>query len=85
MYEASFSNTPEIAYLTEAVSHVSDIQAQNSFLLRSLINESKIKVCKDFEEEEGRINNDLLSRLIIVGGPLIQPGPGMQDQLVRQV
>ncbi len=85
MYEASFSNTPEIAYLTEAVSHVSDVQAQNSFLLRSLINENKIKVCKDFEEEEGRINNDLLSRLIIVGGPLIQPGPGMQDQLVRQV
>jgi hypothetical protein len=68
LYEASFSNTPEIAYLTEAVSHVSDVQAQNSFLLRSLINENKIKVCKDFEEEEGRINNDLLSRLIIVGG-----------------
>ena len=85
LYEASFSSTPEIAYLTEAVSHVSDVQAQNSFLLRSLINESKIKVCKDFEEEEGRINTDLLSRLIIVGGPLIQPRPGMQDQLVRQV
>jgi hypothetical protein len=50
-----------------------------------LINDNKIKVCKDFEEEEGRINTDLLSRFIIVGGPLIQPGPSMQDQLVRQV
>jgi hypothetical protein len=85
LYEAAFTNTPEIAYLTEAVSHVSDIQAQNSFLLKSLINDSKIKVCKDFEEEEGRINTDLLSRFIIVGGPLIQPGPIMQDQLVCQV
>ncbi len=85
MYEASFSNTPEIAYLTEAVSHVSDIQAQNSFLLKALINENKIKVSKDHEEEEGRINTDLLHRLIIVGAPLIQPRPGMQDQLVRQV
>ena len=85
MYEASFSNTPEIAYLTEAVSHVSDIQAQNSFLLKALINENKIKVSKDHEEDEGRINTDLLHRLIIVGAPLIQPGPGMQDQLVRQV
>ncbi len=72
-------------YLTEAVSHVSDIQAQNSFLLKSLINENKIKVCKDHEEDEGQINTDLLSRLIIIGGPLIQPGPSMQDQLVRQV
>jgi len=85
LYETAPSSTPEIAYLTEAVSHVSDIQAQNSFLLRALISENKIKVCKDFEEEEGRINCDLLNRLIIVGGPLIQPGPGMQDQLVRQV
>jgi hypothetical protein len=85
LYEAAFSNTPEIAYLTEAVSHVSDIQAQNSFLLKALINENKIKVSKDHEEDEGRINTDLLSRLIIVGAPLIQPGPSMQDQLVRQV
>jgi hypothetical protein len=85
LYEASLPTTPEINYLTEAVSHVSDIQAQNSFLLKALINDNKIKVCKDFEEEEGRINTDLLSRFIIVGGPLIQPGPSMQDQLVRQV
>jgi hypothetical protein len=85
LYEASFPSSPEVAYLTEAVGHVSDVQAQNSFLLKMLINDNKIKACKDAEEEEGRINTDLLSRLIIVGGPLIQPGPSMQDQLVRQV
>jgi hypothetical protein len=50
-----------------------------------LQDENKIRVCKDFEEEEGRMNTDMLNRLIIVGGPLIQAGPGMQDQLVKQV
>jgi hypothetical protein len=85
IFGASFSSTPEIAYLREAVGHVSDIQAQNSFLLKTLLNDSKIKTARDHEEDEGRINTDLLSRFIIVGGPLIQPGPSMQDQLVRQV
>jgi hypothetical protein len=85
IYEASLSSKPEIAYLTEAIGHASDIQVQNSFQIKVLQNESKIKTCRDFEEEEGRINTDLLSRLIIVGGPLIQPGPSMQDQLVKQV
>jgi len=78
-------STPEIAYLTEAIGHVSDVQAHNSFMLKSLLNDSKIKTCRDHEEDEGRINTDLLSRLIIVGGPLIQPRPSMQDQLVCQV
>jgi hypothetical protein len=77
--------SPELSYIVEAIGNASAIQAQTSFQLKLLQNESKIKVCKDFEEEEGRINTDMLSRLIIVGGPLIQAGPGMQDQLVKQV
>jgi hypothetical protein len=85
LFEASFSSTPEIAYLTEAIGHVSDVQAQNSFLLKTLLNDSKVKTYRDHEEDEGRINTDLLHRFIIVGGPLIQPRPSMQDQLVRQV
>ncbi len=79
------SSSPELSYIVEAIGNASAIQAQTSFQLKLLQNESKIKVCKDFEEEEGRINTDMLSRLIIVGGPLIQAGPGMQDQLVKQV
>jgi hypothetical protein len=76
---------PELTYLTEAVGYNSDLQAQTNYLVRGLINDYKIKKCKDFEEEEGRINSDMLKRLIIVGAPLIQAGPGMQDQLVKQV
>ena len=79
------SSSPELSYIVEAIGNASAIQAQTSFQLKLLQNESKIKVCKDFEEEEGQINTDMLSRLIIVGGPLIQAGPGMQDQLVKQV
>jgi hypothetical protein len=78
-------STPEIAYLAEAICHTSDLQVQTSYQVKALISDSKIKTCRDHEEDEGRINTDLLSRFIIVGGPLIQPGPNMQDQLVRQV
>jgi len=76
---------PEIARITEAIGYASDLQVQTSFQVRALINDKKIKACEDYEEKEGRINCDLLKRLIIVGGPLIQPGPSMQDQLVKQV
>jgi hypothetical protein len=79
------STRPELAYITEAIGYASDLQAQTSFQVKALVNESKVKACKDAEEEEGRINTDMLSRLIIVGGPLIQASPGMQDQLVKQV
>jgi hypothetical protein len=85
LYEASLSTKPELAYLTEAIGHASDIQAQTSFQVKALLNDKRIKACGDFEEKEGRINCDLLSRLIFVRGPLIQPGPSMQDQLVKQV
>jgi hypothetical protein len=85
LYEAALSSKPELTYLTEAVGHNSELQAQTSFLVRMLMNENKIKTCKDHEEDEGRINTDMLHRLIIVGGPLIQTGPGMQEQLVKQV
>jgi hypothetical protein len=78
-------STPELNYVAEAIGHVSAIQAQTSFQLKLLQDENKVRVCKDFEEEEGRMNTDMLNRLIIVGGPLIQAGPGMQDQLVKQV
>jgi hypothetical protein len=85
IYEVALSATPELSYIAEAIGHASAIQAQTSFQVKELQNENRIKTCKDFEEEEGRINTDMLSRLIIVGGPFIQAGPGMQDQLVKQV
>jgi hypothetical protein len=85
LFEAALATKPELAYLTEAVGYASNLQAQTSFLVRALLNESKLKTCRDHEEDEGRINTDMLNRVIIVGGPLIQAGPGMQDQLVRQV
>ncbi len=64
---------------------VSDVQAQTTFRVGILEDWKKLKDCKDFEEDEGRINTDLLSRLIIVGGPLVQAGPTMQATLVHQV
>ena len=71
--------------MTEAVGHVSDVTAQNTFRISALECSNRLKVCEGFEEKEGRINTDLLNRLIIVGGPLIQPSQSMQDQLMKQV
>jgi hypothetical protein len=85
IYEAGLATKPELAYITEAIGHNSDLQVQTAYMVRLLMNESKIKTCRDHEEDEGHINTDMLNRLIIVGGPLIQPGPGIQDQLIKQV
>jgi hypothetical protein len=71
--------------VTEAIGHVSDVTAQNTFRIGALECSNKVKTCGDWEEKEGRINTDLLNRLIIVGGPLIQPGESMQNQLMKQV
>jgi hypothetical protein len=71
--------------VTDAVGYVSDVTAQNTFRISALECSNRLKVCEGFEEKEGWINTDLLNRLIIVGGPLIQPGQSMQDQLMKQV
>lgn len=77
--------TEQFAHLTEAIGVVSGQQCQYNFRLALLENSNKVKTCRDHEEDEGRINTDLLHRLIIVGGPLIPPGDNLQDLLIRQV
>ena len=86
LYDTSLSATPEqFAYLAEAVNYVSDVQAQTHHQVRALINKDRIKDCRDHEEDEGRINCDMLHRFIIVGGSFVAAGLNMQDQLVRNV
>ncbi len=75
----------QVAYLTEAIGVVSGQQSQSQFRLSLLENSNKVKTCRDYEEDEGRINVDLLNRVIIVGGPLIPPSDDLQDLLIRQV
>ncbi len=75
----------QFAYLTEAIGVVSGQQSQSSFRLSLLENSNKVKTCRDHEEDEGRINTDLLNRFIIVGGPLIPAGDDLQDLLIPQV
>ncbi len=75
----------QFAYFAEAIGVVSGQQSQSSFRLSLLENSNKVKTCRDHEEDEGRINTDLLNRVIIVGGPLIPAGDDLQDLLVRQV
>jgi hypothetical protein len=83
---ASLAPAPEqFAHLTEAIGNVSGQQVQDSFRIGLLENSNKVKTCRDHEEDEGRINTDLLNRLIIVGGPLLPPGDNLQEQLLRQV
>jgi hypothetical protein len=75
----------QFAYLTKAIGVVSGQQSQSQFRLSLLENANKVKVCRDHEETEGRINTDLLNRVIIVGGPLVPPSDDLQDLLIRQV
>jgi hypothetical protein len=51
----------QIAYLTEAVGVVSGQQSQSQFRLSLLENSNKVKTCRDYEEDEGRTNVDLLN------------------------
>jgi hypothetical protein len=44
-----------------------------------------VRDCKAHEEEEGRINCDMLNRLVIVGGQLVQNSQDMQGLLVGKV
>jgi hypothetical protein len=84
---AASASPPEeqFAYLTEAIGVVSGQQSQSQFRLSLLENSNKVKTCENYEEKEGRINTDLLNRVIIVGGPLIPPSDDLQGLLVRQV
>jgi len=53
--------------------------------VKVLQNQGRIKNCRDNEEDEGRINTDMLHRFVIVGGPLVQAGDNMQNQLLQNV
>jgi hypothetical protein len=53
--------------------------------VKVLQNQGRIKNCRDHEEDEGRINTDMLHRFVIVGGPLVQAGDSMQNQLQQNV
>jgi hypothetical protein len=75
----------QFAYLAESIGHVSDVQAQNTFMIATLVDKEKIKACKDSEEEDGRVNCDMLHRFVIVGGPFIPVGPNSQEGLIKQV
>jgi hypothetical protein len=86
LYDASLSPLPDqFAYLAESVGHVSDLQMQTAFSVKVLQNNEKIKNCKDHEEDEGRMNCDMLNRFVIVGGQLVQNSEDMQGQLVHNV
>jgi hypothetical protein len=86
IFATSLAATPDqFAYLSDAVHHVSDQQVQSNFRLGVLENDSRVKVCSDAEEKEGRFNCDMLHRFIITGGPLVPFGPNLQEELVSQV
>ncbi len=86
LYEASLSALPDqFAHLAEAVGHVSDLQMQTAFCVKLLQNDAKVKTCRDHEEDEGRINCDMLNRFVIIGGQLVQISQDMQGHLVRNV
>jgi len=84
--EAALADTPgQFGYLAESVGIVSDLQTQLDFRLRLLENKEKVKTCRDYEESEGRLNTDMLHRIIVIGGPQFPAGKGLQKKLVAQV
>jgi hypothetical protein len=75
----------QFGYLSDAVSAISDLQVQNHILLRQLQSKNKVKNCRDYEEAEGRMNTDMLHRLVIIGGPQLPASDDLQQHLRTQV
>jgi hypothetical protein len=71
--------------MVSAINVVSENQAQLSHAVKAIQNKDRIRDCKTNEEEEGRMNCDMLNRFIVIGGPYFDPGPNLQGQLQEQV
>ncbi len=63
---------------------MSDLQVQITYRIRALEDTYKLKACLDHEEDEGRVNTDMLDCFILIGGPLIKASTGLQDALIKQ-
>jgi hypothetical protein len=83
---ASIADTPaQFNHLVSAVSVVSENQAQLSHAIKAIQNKDRLRDCKNSEEQEGRMNCDMLNRFIVIGGPYFDPGPELQGALQNQV
>jgi hypothetical protein len=68
-----------------AVSVVSEKQVQLSHAVKAIQNKDRLRDCKTSEEEEGRLNCDMLNHFIVIGGPYFDPGLELQSALQGQV
>jgi hypothetical protein len=84
--DSSFSEPAEqFSYLAEAIGIWSNLSTQTDYRVRVLEHRDRQKTCRDYEEDEGRFNTDMLDRFVVIGGPAIPLGEGMQALLVQQV
>jgi hypothetical protein len=72
-------------HLQASINHVSENQVQLGHAVKAIQNKDRLRDCKDWEENEGRLNCDMLNRFIVIGGPYFDPGPNLQQNLQDQV
>jgi hypothetical protein len=71
--------------MVAAISVVSENQTQLTHAVKAIQNKDRLRDCKASEEEEGRMNCDMLNRFIVIGGPYFDPSPNLQGNLQEQV
>ncbi len=72
-------------HLQSAINVVSENQAQLGHAVRAIQSKDRLRDCKDSEEQEGRLNCNMLNCFIVIGGPYFDPGPNLQQNLQDQV
>jgi hypothetical protein len=72
-------------HLQASINIVSENQVQLGHAMKAIQNKDRLRDCKAHEEEEGRLNCDMLNRFIVIGGPYFDPSPNLQQNLQDQV
>jgi hypothetical protein len=78
-------NSTQYSHMVAAISVVSENQSQLTHAVKAIQNKDRLRDCKTSEEEEGRMNCDMLNRFIVIGGPYFDPNPNLQGNLQEQV
>jgi hypothetical protein len=64
---ADADSSTQYNHVVAAINVVSEEQAQLSHAVKAIQNKDRLRDCKAHEEQEGRMNFDMLNRFIVIG------------------